>query len=284
MSRGCGEIPFRDESQMVPLLEHAFANRLADPGETWAVVPEHGTSTRVADLVFARFDEAAHADRARVSTRALTSTEITALWAMRADRDTSAARLSQEMRVTERTAVTILRRLALDGFAEISSQARFRRTVALHPVFTRFIVVEAKLSEWQKALHQARAHAAFAHEVYVALDAAHAARVRRAAGIYAESGIGLITVASSGTVTWRLQPKRRRPALLQRMQAAEAVWRRMMGDSPTPVPQTRLPNARVESVDLGVRWLPERPPIRPPHRRPASALQSSRPAPRRSGR
>lgn len=266
---------------MVPLVESAFASRLARPGEIWAVIPEHGTSSRVADLVFARFDQGAHAERARVSARALTTTEITALWAMRADRETSAARLSQEMRVTERTAVTILRRLAADGFAEISPRARFRRAFELRPLFTRFIVVEAKLSEWQRALHQARAHAAFAHEVYVALDAAYAARVGRAAGIYAESGIGLVTVASSGPVTWRLRPKRRRPALLQRMQAAEAVWRRTMGDSPTPVPQTRLPNALVESVDLGVRWLPEPPPIGPLRRRPASTPLPSGPTARR---
>jgi hypothetical protein len=251
---------------MLPTLASVFAARLQVSEGTWALIPEHGASTRVADLVFARFDVDAYVERAQISRRPLRATETVALSAMRADRFDSASVLSRKMRVTPQTAAPILRRLADDGFAEASGRGGYRRSLAVRPLFTRFVVVEAKLSEWQRAFHQARAHAAFAHEVYVALDAAYAARAQRAATVYAEAGIGLLTVAASGTVSWQLGARRRRPPLRQRMLASEAAWRRATGEMPTPLPQTRLPNAAAVNADLGVRWLPGPPPIDlPPH-------------------
>ncbi|UOZ03296.1 hypothetical protein [Amycolatopsis sp. WQ 127309] len=92
---------------------------------------------------------------------------------------------------------------------------------------TGVTAVEAKLSDWHRALVQARRHTVFADASYIALPPRVAARAADATEMLASSQVGVLSVRPSGevrVVREAPRPRRIRGWALRRMFAAERLW------------------------------------------------------------
>lgn len=84
----------------------------------------------------------------------------------------------------------------------------------------QLVAIEAKLTKWRDALHQAYRNTSFAHRVFVCLPSDAAQRAMRYAGEFARRGVGLCTVLDGQIV---IIHEARAHAPLQPWLAAAAV-------------------------------------------------------------
>jgi len=69
-----------------------------------------------------------------------------------------------------------------------------------YEILPEIIAVEAKVSDWQKAIHQANRNKIFAHRSYVALPEKVAKRIKNQS-ILKKSGLGLLSVDEENNIT-----------------------------------------------------------------------------------
>lgn len=213
-------------------------------GEVWVAVDEHQISGRIPDLVLARIDLDALEKRVRGGWgRALGSSELRAVRALRPDRGRSLSSIANHLGVSEARTRELLRRLVAEAFVVRTTTGSYARQAPIQPIVDRVVTVEAKRSDLLGALTQARAHSMFADVSIVAFDAAHVTRARSLRTAYAQEGIGLLALAADDH-GWRWIERPRRSGLvaaLGRALTAERTFARMLGAAVMRLPQTRLP-------------------------------------------
>lgn len=229
----------------------AAVSILCAPEEPWVLVDEHQIHSRIPDLVVARIDVEALQHRLTGGWgRALNSTELRALRALRPDRGRSLASVACRMGVGEARARETLHRLVAETFVERTLTGSYARCAPVRPVLDRVISIESKRSDLRGAFSQARAHGAFADVSVVAFDLAYRHRAAAIRDAYAREGIGLLGLsAADGSWEYLLRP-RRSPliAALGRAMAAERTLARLLGAALRRLPQTRLPGDSHASV------------------------------------
>ena len=178
---------FPSESAMQTSLRRAAVSIFCTAGEPWVMLDEHQIHSRIPDLVLARIDTEALAERIEGGWgRALSPTELRALRALRPDRGRSLTSAAEEMRVGPDRARETLHRLVVDAFVERTPSGGHRRLAPVRPVVDRVIAIEAKRSDLGRAFSQARAHSACADVSVVAFDLVYRSRAEKFRDLYAE--------------------------------------------------------------------------------------------------
>lgn len=247
---------FASEAKLVSNLSRLAAELARRQGGTWVILNEHDVTGRIVDISALRLD--VQALRSRVTgdcVRPLSEPELRALRSLRSDRAVRLATLARHLRLAEPSAARIVRGLLSDGLVERTPTGGFLRAVTLKPIVDRVLTFEAKLSDWRKALLQARTHQSFADFAYVAFDAAFKRRFERGLSAYARQGVGLFAIAANGGGASAVLPSRRSAAnsTLLRALNAERTLARLLGYKLNELPESRLPSA---SAGSGRRELP----------------------------
>jgi len=230
---------------MLPAIRECLGTRLIRPRETWLLLPEHQTYSRIPDLLFAKLDVPNLLRRLRQSTPPLVRTELLILQTLREDRRMRLATLASALHLGTEHVRRVLARLERYGLVAESAAGVLRRLETVRPFVTRLVSVEAKRSRWRSALVQARAHRPFSNEAWVAFDAAFISRFRAVQRQFVASGIGLLAIdAATNRSTIIVQPSPRLTARspLAFSVVAELVLARLTGAPIRQLPQTRLPN------------------------------------------
>ncbi len=242
---------FRFESEMRELVATATVSLFCSGGGSWVLLDEHQIHARIPDLVAARIDRAALAERLHGGwARALSTGELRALRLLRADRGRTATSVAARLGVAEPRARRLLAGLAADGFAAQSTQGSYVRLAPIRPVLDRVVCIESKRSDLRGAFSQARAHSAFADVSVVVFDDAYRHRARRLKETYGRAGIGLLGL-SADDGSWAYVQRPGPNALvgaLGRAIAAERTLARLLGQALRRLPQTKLPGGSHSSV------------------------------------
>lgn len=230
---------------MAKLLRKASVSIFCGRGEPWVLLDEHQIHSRIPDLVLARINTELLDTRIKGGWgRALTTTELRALRALRPDRGRSLDSAAAEMRVGRDRAKETLHRLVTDTFAEKTQSGSYARRAPVQPVVDRVISIEAKRSDLNRAFSQARAHSPFADASIVAFDLAYRHRAERIRDAYARERIGLLGL-SAVDGSWDYMLPAGRSSLVRalgRSLAGERTLARLLGQVARRLPQTRLPN------------------------------------------
>ena len=236
---------FPSEGAMQTSLRRASVSIFCQTSEPWVMLDEHQIHSRIPDLVLARINIQALAERINGGWgRALSPTELRALRALRPDRGRSLASAAEEMRVGPDRARETLHRLVVDTFVERTPSGSYARRAPVCPVVDRVVAIEAKRSDLGRAFSQARAHSAYADISVVAFDLAHRGRAERCRDLYSKEKIGLLGLSAADESWEYLLPgsRSRLVAALGRALAAERTFARLLGGSVRRLPQTRLPS------------------------------------------
>ena len=216
----------------------------------WIALPQHQVHSRIADLVMARIDpEALEARLGGDWLRSLNASELQAMRSLRRDRGTSLGTLAERMRAPEERVRRIVSRLVAQAYVDKTASGSYARLAPVRPIVDRIVSFEAKLYDAHGAYLQARAHGHFAHCSYVACDAACASRFKRRRASYRAEGIGLLALSAADDSFEQLWPAGRNRLwhVLGQALSAERTFARLLGISPTALPETRLPNGRAWS-------------------------------------
>jgi len=105
---------------------------------------------------------------------------------------------------------------ALDAFVAAEAvnlkSDRFSLSPLWRHILPEVLTIEVKVSNWQKAIQQARRNQIFSHRSFVALPATVADRISSAPP-FRDLGIGLLSVQPDGTVALLRRPRRRQPTI-----------------------------------------------------------------------
>jgi len=119
--------------------------------------------------------------------------------------DTIAMRLRQPERAL---------RCCLEGLVEADVLWRAGNAFSLSPswrdILPAVVTVEAKVSDWRRAVVQAGRNRLFSHHSFVALPTAVAHRVRKES-VFQQLGIGILSVNEAGDVAIARRPRRFQP-------------------------------------------------------------------------
>ena len=236
---------------MLPRVADFFADSLGPSVEPWLLLCQHRAESRIPDLVLAQVDSDAIEERLRAGfARTLSRSEIALTRCLRTDRPTILETAAKNVPIAPTSAMRILRRLEGEGYVIRARRGGYVRTFTLRHLAHEYVSVEAKRSDWRRALAQAVAHTSFAARCYVAYDDAFAARFLRAGKFFATAGIGLLGVdASPGQCREVLAPVPHLTDHLSRALADERLLGAIRRDVATALPETRLPNAVALTVD-----------------------------------
>jgi hypothetical protein len=223
----------READMLAPLVGHA--QRVLGFGFSLREYFEVQTTHGVVDLLFVEADESVLAVRSALNlppivdaTSVATLMALTQLGAWEGA-DHAGAVMSE---LFPRVPVSgrhlhgrILPALADAGWALPTSSGGWLARKPYRLPVSRIVAVEAKRSEWRRALAQAARHTDFADATYVALDAANVTGLDRLGPAFRFAGVGLLTVSSinEGQVERRLKAGRRRPRGLARAVVGERV-------------------------------------------------------------
>ena len=243
---------FSNEAAMLPCVADHLAGSKEHSKASWILVSQHKVDNRIPDLVLARINPAALEERIEKGlTRSLRRSEIAVMRALRTDRVTTIRTVATRASLASVTTDRILRQLEPGGYVTRVGNRGYVRNLSLQPLVCYYVSVEAKLSDWRRALSQAAAHASFAAESYVAFDATYSGRFSRARRYYEATGVGLLSMdGSTGRCRTLLQSRRNRTDRLSRALADERLLSALVSGPATALPETRLPNAVAPSADL----------------------------------
>lgn len=236
---------------MLADLERSAVEQFCGVGETWLVLPEHEVHGRIPDLVLARVDVSRLEQRLRHHgwSRRMQLGELRVLRALRPDRATSSAVVSTHLRMPPNTCTGHLRSLVSSGFVEATATGGFLRVAELGSILDYVISFEAKLSDVNRALIQARSHSSFADRSYVALAPQKRSFAKDVKSMYRSTSIGLFEL--SGPM-WKVDVRPKRSRLFSPVMkdlAGEAAFGRLLGEPTKTLPESRLPHALVESAN-----------------------------------
>jgi hypothetical protein len=160
---------------MLPCVGDFLADSLELSGAPWILLSQHHAESRIPDLVLARVNSEALEERlAGGQTHMLSRSEIALVRCLRADRPTSLETAAKRVYMAPASALRVLRLLEAEGYVSRARSGGYVRTLALRPLAREYVSVEAKRSDWRRALVQAVAHTSFATRCYVAFDVAYA--------------------------------------------------------------------------------------------------------------
>lgn len=242
---GSSSESFRAEADMLPALLDAARDIWVrrQPLHTWVLLDEQRLHSRIADLAVIRLDvDAVRARKAGGWLRPLRLQELRALHSLRLDRPARVALVASRMRVSDASALEVLRGLSAAGFVVREETGTFRRIAPVTALAERIVTVEAKRDNPRGALQQARAHLPWTDETYVAFDASYSVRFRKRDKEWRQLGIGLIEV---GVDQWRMIYRARPHRRSNRLEAAligELALDRLLGWSAENRPERRLPH------------------------------------------
>lgn len=155
------------------------------------------------DLVVVAFEPCVYA----LAQTDLASAEILAY--LRAVTRARTETISQRVNVAEEVIVR-----TVQGLVDIEAVSPVRQSYKLCPewreVLPEIVTIEAKISNWRRAIHQAARNRVFAHRSYLALPERVASRVRKQDQVQ-RLGLGVISVDDNGDVVVLRRPRRRNP-------------------------------------------------------------------------
>jgi len=187
MTKGLGGRPFERETQLVKVLGERGGSLF--PGFS-LLLDEVSSGYGVADLVFVRPSPAALARRLAADVEPLLSAKAIQLFLTLATGLIADEDAFRNAAVVPAYGRRLLCRLHDGGYLGHTSTH-----AAVGPTFDYLVAVEAKLTDWRRAIQQAVRYRTFADEVYVALPMALAQAV--ASRHLLPSGVGLIGVDPS---------------------------------------------------------------------------------------
>jgi predicted transcriptional regulator len=199
------------------------------------VLREMPAGQGVVDLLAVDFDDQVLSRRVRAELGPIElPLRIQVLSHLRPDRFLSLERLARRVGSNPRAlARSTLRPLAELGAIELQA-TRARATGAWIPVAKRLTAVELKLSKWRDAARQADNAAWAVDRSWVVLDARRAGAALRNHDYFAEFGIGLAVVDSTGVLQVVERPRRSRSVPWLRAWLGELAWARVAADSDAP--------------------------------------------------
>lgn len=219
----------------------------------WVVLQEQATGSRIPDVLAARLDVDALKARAKGGwLTPLSPAEVRVLRALRRGRGSTLDAVARDTRQPPAQAKRTLGRLHSRGFVARCTSGSYERVAPMKPLVTRVASFEAKLRDWKRALHQARAHLQHVNEAWVVFDKRFAAAFDRGTHYFRQDGIGLIAI-EAGSNEVRLVRRARSSTPPDAMEFAvlgEQVLGRLLGEATPRLPHARLPGAAVATVHL----------------------------------
>ena len=221
--------PFRFESEMTDPVE-ALVRHLT-PGRVRPeyVLREMPAGQGVVDLLAVDFDDVVLTRRTCAGIGPIElPLRIEVLSHLRTDRFLSLERLSRRVGSNPGALTrSTLRPLAELG-AIVLEPTRVRATGAWIPVTRRLTAVELKLSKWRDAARQADNAARATDRSWVVMDARRAGAAVSNRDYFAELGIGLAIVDSTGALRVIERPRRARYTPWLRAWLGELAWARVV--------------------------------------------------------
>jgi hypothetical protein len=218
----------------------------------WVVLQEQPTGSRIPDVLAARLDVDALQARAQGGwLTPLAPAELRLLRVLRHARASKPDKVAGWARVRPEQAKRILRRLQRRGFVVRSGAGDYTRVAPIKPLVTRVATFEAKLRDWKRALHQARAHLQHVNEAWVVYDKRFATAFDRGALHFHQDGIGLIAIEAGSNqvqLVRRARPSSP-PDAIELAILGEQVLGRLLGEIMPRLPHARLPSAAAASVN-----------------------------------
>ncbi|MBN1610023.1 MAG: hypothetical protein JW940_25580 [Polyangiaceae bacterium] len=182
---------FRWESELVSMVEKSWSPWPGAGRSTWLTLREVRAGTVLADVVFIR-RQVRHWPRVPES---LSPTEAVCLSWLRTRPSTQIDWLERlcglQAGALRHGALIRLREHGVIEFGRAGRVTLKRDCSAA----IQIVAVEAKLSNWKKALSQARTNRSFADRSYVALPFSRRSLLPRLEGAFRDSGVGLFFVA-----------------------------------------------------------------------------------------
>jgi len=249
-------LPFACEADMMPAIQSIASGLWPADRNVWLLLNEHSVYSHVPDLVAARLDVQALADRIDGRwIRGLNQREIGAMRALRPDRGSRVEAVATRMRVAVDHARLVLRGLVRDGYVDRTEAGSYARVAPIRPILSHVVSFEAKRMDARAALLQARAHTMFVDAAYVVCDRHHLRRFDALVGAYARERVGLIALDSGGH-DFKLMLRAGRAPLrdvVLRALGTERALARLFDPSPQETNERRLPTA---SEVAGLRTAP----------------------------
>jgi len=131
-------------------------------------------------------------------------------------------------RTSKATAAKVLRQYVKEGFCIRTKSGGWSKIRQPRPVVREIATIEAKLSNWQRALSQAYRHQTFAAQTWVLLDAARADAALKNIDKFRRLNVGLIVLSRDGPPRKKFAPLKKRPkSQLHFWNANSALARRL---------------------------------------------------------
>lgn len=234
---------------MYPALELAALDLLrvtSDPA--WCAIRERTVLHRMPDLLVCRVDWPEVARRRDAGqARPLSRIELVTLRELKMDRVGTFTWLSGRVPITPFHCRAALRSLVASGHVKKCGPDRYQRRTPLKPVITYMVAFEAKISDWRKAVVQARSHVLHSDKVYVVCDPSFSSRFRRAQSYFKEMQVGLLALdASSG------HPRLDRLLQARKPTGSSAMLRALASEQLLPELIHRLESPAIGSRHQGV--------------------------------
>lgn len=114
--------------------------------------------------------------------------------------------------VSKQTANSVINTFIEAGFCKKGSQPNtWIKSRQPKPYASQIVAIEAKLSNWKRALEQAYRYLEYASESWVLLDSARASGARKNIEQFKKLNIGFITLEKSGNKKILFRPQKRSP-------------------------------------------------------------------------
>ena len=98
------------------------------------------------------------------------------------------------------------------GIVRVDTNCTVSLAVPLSWSMAHIVAYEGKLSNWRRALHQAIGYRSFSQSVRIVMPAKGAKHAHQLAGVFKNTGIGLIAMDDDGNPRIEIRSRNRRPA------------------------------------------------------------------------
>jgi hypothetical protein len=217
---------FHSEKQLVD----AFQTIYGPTGSAWVWIREFGTSGGVADIVAAKLGRS-HNENNPLS-------QLAARWAytlrsLPCASEFTVDHVANLANVSYSRARGILRGFGDSGFCErVKNADTWLKKVEPEPIANEIVAVEAKLSNWRRALYQAYQHGDYATRTWVLIDGDSIGGARLHVDEFESRGVGLAGLWTDGQVEVVYSAPKRMPRVPYRFWHANVeIAKRIEGTS-----------------------------------------------------
>lgn len=196
---------FKSENMLV----HAYLDQFRNREATHKLITELESSNGIADVV--------HVHLRKGCKGASRIGEISPRWAytlhsLPTRKPFSVEELSQIAGSSVSAARSALRSFESAGFCARHSQTHnWIKTSSPRPIANKIIAIEAKLSDWRRALTQAYRYQDYAMESWVLLDEASSGPAKNNIDAFVRLNVGLVTLGIEGSLQTIFSPKQSKP-------------------------------------------------------------------------